>query len=184
MEALIHHFQALYRGLSRARGETYTPLSRRRKGEFGVYLVADGTNKPYRCKIRAPGFAHLQAMDYLCKGHMLADTRRCAGSMDIVFRGDRPLSASAWRTMPKSRKALHFTPDYHASRRERAMAKYPEGRQQSAVLALLDLAQRQQRLGDARRCCYDRRNAGYGARFGCGKSSSFLHHVPHEPAGK
>ena len=55
------------------------------KGEFGVYLVADGTNKPYRCKLRAPGFAHLQAMDFLCRGHMLADAPAVLGSLDIVF---------------------------------------------------------------------------------------------------
>ena len=55
------------------------------KGEFGVYLVADGTNKPYKCKIRAPGFAHLQAMDHICKGHLLADVSAILGSLDIVF---------------------------------------------------------------------------------------------------
>lgn len=59
--------------------------SRLPKGEFGVYLVADGTNKPYRVKIRAPGFSHLEAMDYLCKGHMLADVSAVLGSLDIVF---------------------------------------------------------------------------------------------------
>ena len=55
------------------------------KGEFGVYLVADGSNKPYRCKIRAPGFPHLQAMDFMCRGHMLADVSAVLGSLDIVF---------------------------------------------------------------------------------------------------
>ena len=55
------------------------------KGEFGVYLISDGTNKPYRCKIRAPGFSHLQAMDYLIRGHMLADVPAVLGSLDIVF---------------------------------------------------------------------------------------------------
>jgi NADH-quinone oxidoreductase subunit D len=66
------------------RGETYTAIEAP-KGEFGVYLVSDGTNKPYRCKIRAPAFAHLQAMDYLSRGHMLADSVAILGSMDIVF---------------------------------------------------------------------------------------------------
>jgi NADH-quinone oxidoreductase subunit D len=65
-------------------GETYTVVEAP-KGEFGVYLVADGTNKPYRCKIRPPGFAHLQAMDYLTRGHMLADAVAVLGSLDIVF---------------------------------------------------------------------------------------------------
>ena len=65
-------------------GETYA-AGEAPKGEFGVYLIADGSNKPYRCKIKAPGFVHLQAMDYLIKGHMLADVPALLGSMDIVF---------------------------------------------------------------------------------------------------
>jgi NADH-quinone oxidoreductase subunit D len=65
-------------------GATYT-VTEAPKGEFGVYMVADGTNKPYRCKIRAPGFAHLQAMEVLSKGHMLADAVAIIGSLDIVF---------------------------------------------------------------------------------------------------
>jgi NADH-quinone oxidoreductase subunit D len=84
MEALIHHFKLYTEGLHVPGGETYTAVEAP-KGEFGVYLVADGTNKPYRCKIRAPGFAHLAAMDFLCKGHMLADSVAVLGSMDIVF---------------------------------------------------------------------------------------------------
>ena len=84
MEALIHHFKLYTEGYHVPAGETYTVVEAP-KGEFGVYLVADGTNKPYRCKIRAPGFAHLQAMDFLCKGHMLADVAAVIGSMDIVF---------------------------------------------------------------------------------------------------
>ena len=84
MEALIHHFKLYTEGYHVPAGETYTAVEAP-KGEFGVYLVADGTNKPYRCKIRAPGFAHLQAMDYSCKGHMLADSVAILGAMDIVF---------------------------------------------------------------------------------------------------
>ena len=84
MEALIHHFKLYTEGVHVPSGETYTSVEAP-KGEFGVYLVADGTNKPYRCKIRAPGFAHLAAMDFLCKGHMLADSVAVLGSMDIVF---------------------------------------------------------------------------------------------------
>jgi NADH-quinone oxidoreductase subunit D len=84
MEALIHHFKLYTEGFHVPRGETYTAIEAP-KGEFGVYLVSDGTNKPYRCKIRAPAFAHLQAMDYLSRGHMLADSVAILGSMDIVF---------------------------------------------------------------------------------------------------
>jgi NADH-quinone oxidoreductase subunit D len=84
MEALIHHFKLYTEGYHVPAGETYTAVEAP-KGEFGVYLIADGTNSPYRCKIRAPGFAHLQAMDYICKGHMLADSVAVLGSMDIVF---------------------------------------------------------------------------------------------------
>ena len=84
MEALIHHFKLYTEGYHVPAGETYTAVEAP-KGEFAVYLVSDGTNRPYRCKIRAPGFAHLQATDLMCKGHMLADTVAIIGSMDIVF---------------------------------------------------------------------------------------------------
>jgi NADH-quinone oxidoreductase subunit D len=84
MEALIHHFKLYTEGFKVPEGEAYACVEAP-KGEFGVYLVADGTNKPYRCKIRAPGFAHLQAMEPLCKGHMLADVSAILGSLDIVF---------------------------------------------------------------------------------------------------
>jgi NADH-quinone oxidoreductase subunit D len=84
MEALIHHFKLYTEGFHVPEGEVYAAVEAP-KGEFGVYLVADGTNKPYRAKIRAPGFAHLQAMDHLCRGHMLADVSAVLGSLDIVF---------------------------------------------------------------------------------------------------
>jgi len=84
MEALIHHFKVFTEGFHVPAGETYTAVEAP-KGEFGVYLVSDGSNKPYRCKIRAPGFAHLQAMDFLSKGHMLADVVANIGSLDVVF---------------------------------------------------------------------------------------------------
>jgi NADH-quinone oxidoreductase subunit D len=84
MEALIHHFKLYTEGFHVPAGEIYAAVEAP-KGEFGVYLVSDGTNKPYKCKIRAPGFAHLQAMDFLCKGHMLADVSAVLGSLDIVF---------------------------------------------------------------------------------------------------
>jgi len=84
MEALIHHFKLFSEGFRVPEGEIYTAVEAP-KGEFGVYLIADGSNKPYKCKIRAPGFSHLQAMDYLLKGHMLADVPAVLGSLDIVF---------------------------------------------------------------------------------------------------
>ena len=84
MEALINHFKLYTEGYCVPAGETYAAVEAP-KGEFGVYLIADGSNKPYRCKIKAPGFVHLQAMDYLIKGHMLADVPALLGSMDIVF---------------------------------------------------------------------------------------------------
>ncbi|WP_028464839.1 NADH-quinone oxidoreductase subunit D [Nisaea denitrificans] len=84
MEALIHHFKLYTEGYHVPAGETYTAVEAP-KGEFAVFLVSDGTNKPYRCKIRAPGFSFLSAMDFLSKGHMLADTVAIIGSLDIVF---------------------------------------------------------------------------------------------------
>ena len=84
MEALIHHFKLFTEGYRVDNDEIYTAVEAP-KGEFGVYLISDGSSKPYKCKIRAPGFSHLQAMDYLIKGHMLADVPAVLGSLDIVF---------------------------------------------------------------------------------------------------
>ncbi|MFL4982547.1 MAG: NADH-quinone oxidoreductase subunit D [Xanthobacteraceae bacterium] len=84
MEALIHHFKLYTEGFHVPAGEVYAAVEAP-KGEFGVYLIADGTNKPYKCKIRAPSFPHLAAMDFLCRGHMLADVSAVLGSIDIVF---------------------------------------------------------------------------------------------------
>jgi len=84
MEAMIHHFKLYTEGFHVPDGEVYAAVEAP-KGEFGVYLVADGTNRPYRAKIRAPGFPHLQAMDHLCKGHLLADVSAVIGSLDVVF---------------------------------------------------------------------------------------------------
>jgi len=84
MEALIHHFKLYTEGFRVPEGEVYAAVEAP-KGEFGVYLVSDGSNRPYRCKIRAPGFVHMQSMDLLCKGHMLADAPAVLGAMDIVF---------------------------------------------------------------------------------------------------
>jgi NADH-quinone oxidoreductase subunit D len=84
MESLIHHFKLYTEGFKVPAGEVYAAVEAP-KGEFGVYLIADGSNKPYKCKIRAPGFAHLAAMDYLSRGHMLADVAAIIGSIDVVF---------------------------------------------------------------------------------------------------
>lgn len=84
MEAMIHHFKLYTEGYHVPEGETYTAVEAP-KGEFAVYLVSDGTNRPYRCRIRAPGFAHLQGFDFMSKGHMLADAVSIIGSLDVVF---------------------------------------------------------------------------------------------------
>jgi NADH-quinone oxidoreductase subunit D len=84
MESLIHHFKLYTEGYHVPAGEVYAAVEAP-KGEFGVYLVSDGSNRPYRCKIKAPGFAHLQAIDFMCRGHMLADVSAVLGSLDIVF---------------------------------------------------------------------------------------------------
>jgi NADH-quinone oxidoreductase subunit D len=84
MEALIHHFKLYTEGFRVPEGEVYVPIEAP-KGEFGVYLVSDGSNKPYKTKIRAPGFPHMAAMDHLSRGHQLADVSAIIGSLDVVF---------------------------------------------------------------------------------------------------
>jgi NADH-quinone oxidoreductase subunit D len=84
MESLIHHFKLYTEGFHVPAGEVYV-ATESPKGEFGVYLVSDGSNKPYRCKIRPTAFSHLQAMDFMTKGHMLPDITAILGAMDIVF---------------------------------------------------------------------------------------------------
>jgi NADH dehydrogenase (ubiquinone) Fe-S protein 2 len=84
MESLIHHFKYFTEGVVVPRGETYT-ATEAPKGEFGVYLLSNGTNRPYRCKIKAPGFGHLQGLDMMSKGHMIADVVTIIGTQDIVF---------------------------------------------------------------------------------------------------
>ncbi len=84
MEALIHHFKLFTEGYHVPAGETYTAVEAP-KGEFGVFLVSDGSNKPYRCKIKAPGYAHMQGIDFMGRGHMLADVSAIIGTLDVVF---------------------------------------------------------------------------------------------------
>jgi NADH:ubiquinone oxidoreductase subunit D len=84
MESLIHHFKLYSSGLVVPKGETYVGIEAP-KGEFGVYLIANSNEIPYRCKIRAPGFMHLQGINYMAKGHLIADVVTIIGTLDIVF---------------------------------------------------------------------------------------------------
>ncbi len=84
MESLIHHVKLHTEGFSVPSGETYS-ATEAPKGEFGVFLISNGSNKPYRCKIKAPGFNHLQALDFMSKGHLVADVVTIIGTQDIVF---------------------------------------------------------------------------------------------------
>lgn len=84
MESLIHHFKLFTEGFVVPKGDTYAAVEAP-KGEFGVYLVSDGTSRPYRCKIKAPGFAHLGGLDFMSKEHMMADVVAIIGTQDIVF---------------------------------------------------------------------------------------------------
>jgi NADH-quinone oxidoreductase subunit D len=84
MESLIHHFKYFTEGFKVSKNETYI-ATEAPKGEFGLFLVSDGSNKPYRCKIKAPGFGHLQALNFMSKNHLLADVVAIIGTLDIVF---------------------------------------------------------------------------------------------------
>ena len=84
MEAVIHHFKLYTEGYNVPAGESYT-AAEAPKGEFGVFLAADGTPRPYRCKIKAPGFLHLQGIDFMTSGHLIADVVTAIGTQDIVF---------------------------------------------------------------------------------------------------
>ena len=84
MESLIHHFKLFSEGVNITKNEIYTTVEAP-KGEFGIYLVSDGSNKPYRCSIKAPGFAHLQGLDFMSQGHLVADVVTIIGTQDIVF---------------------------------------------------------------------------------------------------
>ena len=84
MEELIHHFKLFTEGMHVPAGEAYCAVEHP-KGEFGIYLLSDGANKPYRLKIRAPGFPHMAAMDEMASGHMIADVVAIIGTMDVVF---------------------------------------------------------------------------------------------------
>ncbi len=139
MESLIHHFKLYTEGFHVPPGEVYAAVEAP-KGEFGVYLIADGTNKPYKCKIRAPSYAHLQAMDFLSpRAH--ARRRFCDPRLARrrVRRG-RPMTVR--RLAEKQPPSFAFTPENLAWAKAR-IAKYPPGRQQSAVIPILWRAQEQ-----------------------------------------
>ena len=141
MEALIHHFKLYTEGYHVPAGETYTAVEAP-KGEFGVYLVSDGTNRPYRCKIRSPGFAFLQATDFMCARPYAGRCRRDHRLDGHRFRRDRPMSAPLDAADFEQPASFDFTAE-NLERAKAHIAKYPPGRQASAVLPLLDLAQRQ-----------------------------------------
>ena len=148
MEGLIHHFKLYTEGYKVPAGEVYAAVEAP-KGEFGVYLVSDGTNRPYRCKIRAPGFAHLQAMDFLCrKPHARRRQRRSSArstSCSARSTGDGPsqeLDRRPFAVSPTSIRSFAFTPENEAWA-EREIPKYPPGRQASAIIPLLWRAQEQ-----------------------------------------
>ena len=138
MEALIHHFKLFTEGYRVPKGDVYTAVEAP-KGEFGVYLISDGSNKPYRCKIRAPGFSHLQAMDYLIRGHMLADVPAVLGSLDIVLERLTDEFKKVHNDQPKEFK---FS-DENLKKAEDILKRYPEKNKKSAVMPFLYLAQKQ-----------------------------------------
>ena len=129
MESLIHHFKLFTEGYCVPEGEVYAAVEHP-KGEFGIYLVSDGANKPYRLKVRAPGFVHLSSLNEMVQGHMLADVVAVLGTQDIVFRRGRPIKMSA-RDYPVTSRAEI----------DRWTAIFPADRKQSAVLAALREAQ-------------------------------------------
>ena len=141
MEALIHHFKLYTEGYHVPAGEVYAAVEAP-KGEFGVYLVADGTNKPYKCKIRAPGFAHLQAMDFLTpRPHARRRLRHSRLDRHCV-RGGRPMSVRRLAPPEMQPKDFSFSKD-NLAWAKKEITKYPEGRQQSAIIPLLWRAQEQ-----------------------------------------
>src|SRR6201997_4539049 len=137
MEALIHHFKLYTEGYHVPAGATYTAVETP-KGEFGVYLVADGTNRPYRCKIRATGFSFLQAADLLAKRHMLADVCAIIGSLDVVFGEiDREVMEASSNGSAFEQPASFSFDTQSEAEIARLVAKYPAGRQASAVIPAL-----------------------------------------------
>ena len=140
MEALIHHFKLFTEGFHVPEGEIYAAVEAP-KGEFGVYLVADGANKPYRCKIRASSYPPSPGHGLMNRGHMLADIAATLGSLDIVFGEIGPMSV---RRLAKEQPASFAFSDESLKLARWWMDKFPEGRKQSAVIPLLWLVQKQE----------------------------------------
>ena len=136
MEELIHHFKLFTEGFHVPEGEAYAAVEHP-KGEFGIYIVSDGANKPYRLKIRAPGFAHLAALDEMARGHMIADAVAVIGTHGHRVRRDRPMShPHAFRPTPATALSAATL-----ERFAREVAKYPADQKQSAVMACLAIVQ-------------------------------------------
>ena len=144
MEELIHHFKLFTEGFHVPEGEAYAAVEHP-KGEFGIYIVSDGANKPYRLKIRAPGFPHLAALDEMARGHMIADAVAVIGTHGHRVRRDRSMSArlmqSPTRAPPGSRAVSHGR--RRCERFAREVAKYPPDQKQSAVMACLAIVQQE-----------------------------------------
>jgi hypothetical protein len=128
MEELIHHFKLFTEGMHVPPGEAYAAVEHP-KGEFGVYAISDGANKPYRIKLRAPGFPHLAATDEMCAGHMIADATAIIGTIDLVLRRHGQIIVLSQDDPEKI---------------DREIAKYPADQKQSAVMAALAIAQDEQ----------------------------------------
>ena len=177
MEALIHHFKLYTEGFHVPAGEVYAAVEAP-KGEFGVYLVSDGTNKPYKCKIRAPGFAHLQAMDFLCRGHMLADVSADSGLARHRVRGGRSLMAVRRLAPPELQpKEFSFTAE-NAAWAKKQIAKIsgrpPAIGDHSAAVARAGAARRLAAGGGDPPCLRDARHGAHPRA----RSRDLLHHVP------
>ncbi len=174
MEALIHHFKLYTEGYKVPEGEVYAAVEAP-KGEFGVYLVSDGSNKPYRCKIRAPGFPHLAGHGFHLPGPHAGRRLRHSRLARYRVRGGRSLM-SVRRLAEKQPASFAFTKDNLAWAKKQ-IAKYPEGRQASAVIPLLWRAQEQEGWVTEPAIRVDRRNARHG-EDPRPRGRDLLHHVP------
>ena len=176
MEALIHHFKLYTEGFHVPAGEVYAAVEAP-KGEFGVYLISDGSNKPYKCKIRAPGFAHLQAMDFLCRGYMLADVVGDPRLDRYRLRGGGPMMAVRRLAEPAMQpESFAFTARelrLGQTRDRQISARPPAFRDHSALVAR---ARASGRLAAAEGDRARRRFSRHGEDTGAG-SRHLLHHV-------
>ena len=183
MEALIHHFKLYTEGFHVPAGEVYACVEAP-KGEFGVYLVADGTNKPYRCKIRAPGFPHLQAMDFMNRGHMLADVSAILGSPRHRVRGDRPIGSPLVRAASCRHRNCAILVDMTAQSKQRMTvqeflawaAAQPRGRYELVRGEVVAMAPERARHNLVKAGC----SSGTQRRRGAGRSALHRVHRRHD----